>query len=612
MLAGVGSFVTPAGQHGRMFAPMLRVSMLLFALALPAQDPAQGALVAGSLADRKAHAAVVARSPQVFANRLCVKLAEGCGAEWCAEGLHSRTGVDLAPVAALFAAAKVSPLFPALSWTELDRWHQRACAALPPHNRPGHLGLWFRLELPDGAAADALTERLFDCPLVVHVHKEPRATPAAAGVGMQPQDIPPPTPLFTGLQATHQPAPNGLGVWRAQTVYGARGQATHVVMVEYDWYLDHEDMDQMVVANFLGPYPGGATGDAGHGTAGASVLVANRNEYGMTGMVDETAIRFLPVGGGGLANAILQAGAASQPGDLVLVVLMFMLGQISTTDWVPMEFLQSVFDASLTVTGNGRLLAVAAGNGGNSLDDPRLVRRFDRSFRDSGAIMAAATDGPLLTRAVFSNYGSRIDACADGLGVVACGIGTMFWPNQDRRQTYTSDYQGTSSATALIAGAVLAMQGAARAQLGRSLTTAELRSLLAQHGTPSPDAIGRKPDLPAILAAMGASDGLLASHPDLPLGGSVQIELSGQPGTGALLFAGLQPGRIDLGLNRPVLLSSAGMLSLGFLALPAGQAAFPVQVPNAAVLHGLSLYFQAGRLQGSSIWITNSVQITVL
>jgi hypothetical protein len=603
---------------------MRRSSLLLFACVLPAQaadSPSRAAL--------REHAAVVARSPQVHGHRLCVKLAEGCGAEWVAGHLQSHTGVDLGAAAALFASAAVEPLFTALPWAGLDLWHRRACAVLPVHQRPGHLGLWFRLELPDAAAADALTEKLFDCPLVEHVHKEPRGTPAScatpafaggriAGGGVSSGDvsggdIPPPTPLFTSLQSTHLPAPTGLGVWRAQTVYGARGQGTQVLMVEHDWYLDHEDMDQMVLANFLGAYPGGNSGDAAHGTAGASVLVADRNEFGMTGMVDETRIRFLATGSnGGLANAILQAGVQGQPGDLILFVLMFLLGQISTTDWVPMEFLQSVYDATATVTGNGRLLVCAAGNGANNLDDPRLMRRFDRSFRDSGAILAAATAGDLPTRASYSNFGSRIDACAQGLYVVACGVGTMFWPNGDRRQAYTADHQGTSSATALIAGAMVALQGAARAQLGRSLDNAEIRSLLHQHGTPSPDAIGKRPDLPAMLVAMGAGDGLWASHPDLPLGGSVQVELSGPAGSGALLFASFAPGRIDLGLNRPVLLAQAGLLSLGFLALPAGQAAFPVQLPNVATLHGVSLYFQAGVLQGSGLRVTNSVQITGL
>lgn len=586
---------------------MRSVLPFLFASALMAQAPAPTAR--GEL---RQHAAVVAKSPQVFGQRLCVKLAEGCGAEWRDGRLQSRTGVDLAEANALFAGAAVTPLFPALSWDELDLWHRRACAALPEGSRPGHLGLWFRLELPDAAAADALTGRLFDCALVEHVHNEPRGTPAAAGVLPRPgQDIPPVTPLFTALQSTHQPAPAGLGVWQAQSVYGARGQGTAVVMVENDWYLDHEDMDQMVLANFVGAYPGGNSGEAGHGTAGASVLVADRNDYGMTGMVDETRIRFLATGSnGGLANSILVAGAQSQPGDLILFVLMFMLGQISTTDWVPMEFLQSIYDATATVTGNGRLLVCAAGNGANSLDDPRLLRRFDRSFRDSGAILAAATEGDLLTRASYSNYGSRIDACAQGLYVVACGIGTMFWPNGDRRQTYTADYQGTSSATALVAGAVVALQGAARAQLGRTLSLAEIRNLLHHHGSASPDAIRQRPNLPAMLAVLGALDGLRASHPDLPLGGSVQIEMSGQVGSGALLFAGFAPGRTELGFNRPILLDLGGMLSLGFLAMPTGQASFPVALPNLASLRGLSLYFQAGLLQNGGLWVTNSVQVT--
>src|SRR5688500_10805547 len=76
---------------------------------------------------------------------LCVKLAEGTGAELRGGTLHSRTGRDLGTVAELFAQADAQPLVTAVSWDELDRWHRAACAVQPPHNRPGHLGLWFRL-----------------------------------------------------------------------------------------------------------------------------------------------------------------------------------------------------------------------------------------------------------------------------------------------------------------------------------------------------------------------------------------------------------------------------------------------------------------------------------
>jgi len=559
-------------------------------------------------------AALIARSPHVHHDRLCVKLVEGSGAELRDGLLHSRTGTDLSPAARLFARAIAEPLFTALPWDGLDQWHKNACAVLPEGRAPGHLGLWFRLTAPSAVAADALSDALLTCPLVEHVHKEPQPTPASHRTPNPPGDIPPTTPLFTALQLTHDPAPSGHGVWRAQGILGARGQNVRFHMVEDDWYMPHEDLDVLVPANFVGGLPAGTTGGGTHGVAGTSILCAGRDTFGMTGIVDEVDIRFYAASGnGGAANALLQAAVNSQPGDVVMMVLMFLLGQLGTDDWVPLELLQAVFDATLTATANGRILVVTAANGGRSLDDPRFMRRFDRGFRDSGAIMVTASDGPLLTRASFSNYGSRIDANSWGNGVIAAGYGTLFFPNSDYRQAYTSSYAGTSPAVPTVAGLVASMQGAVRRQLDRTLTTAELLQLLHTIGTPSPDAIGRRTDLFAALQALGAVDGLEMSSPDVLLGGSVSVALTGAAGGAAFLFTSFLLGNLDLGLNRKVHLGLATMQTVGFLPMPSGTANWTMQVPNDPSLSGTSLYFQAGLLAGTApIHVTNSGQTTIL
>jgi hypothetical protein len=597
----------------------LRLLTLLLPSVLLAQGPADAAspsALAGpsaSFAERLGYARLIQQSPQVDRLRVCLKFVEGSGIEWRAGRLQSRAGAPLAAVEALLAGLAIEPLFPALSWDELTLWQARAHASLPPHNRPGHLGLWYRITLSSPQQAEALIPALLQQELVEWVHHEPLPTPASHGAPAN--DIPPATPLFTNLQTAHELPPTGYGIWQAQTVFGARGRGTSLRMVENDWYLDHEDVRQLVLANFLGAWPGALSAQqAGHGTAGTSILCADRNRYGMTGIVDEAQVRFVPqITNGGVANALLVAAADSQPGDVVMLVFMFLLGQQSITDWVPIEFLQSIYDASLTITANGRLLVNSAANGGSSLDDPRFLRRFDRSFRDSGAIMVGASAGSQLQRAVFSNYGSRVDTNGHGLNVVACGIGTMFYPNGDNRQSYTADYQGTSSATPAVAGVVLALQGAARAQLGRSLSRTEILSLLQTHGTASPDAIGRRPDLPAMLATLGALDGLLASAPDVPLGNSVTLELRGSPGSAGFLFFSFAPGNTPFGLNRPLLLDFATVQTLGLVLLPIGVGQWPLAVPNVAVLGGVNLYFQAGLIQGSApLHVTNSAQVTVL
>ncbi len=548
----------------------------------------------------------------VHPDRLCVKLAEGTGAELRSGRLVSRTGRDLRPVAELFTQVDARPLVTAVPWDELDRWHRAACALLPPHNRPGHLGLWFQLRAEPVQLA-ALREQLRAQPLVEHAHHEPRLALASV-VALPGGDLPPATPSFAHLQLSLGPPPTGHGVRAAAGVHGARGTGIGFVMLEDSFVLDHEDVCQLVAGNFLGPVPPTVFPGAVHGLSGASIVAADRNAYGTTGIADEVAAHFASVElNGGIANAIAAAVAATQPGDVVLIVLMVLAPPLGLTAWVPFEFYQTGFDATLTATSLGRHLVVPAGNGNLSLDDPVLLNRFDRTFRDSGAIIVGASNGPALQRAPYSTWGTRVDAHSWGEHVVSCGGGTLFLPNGDWRQSYTAAAGGTSSATPHLAGIAAAIQGAAKTQLGGVLTNAQLVALLHAHGPTTPDAIGRRPDLRTILAAIGAIDGLAIAEPDVAVGGAVTATMDGPPGSVAALFASFVPGAAELGFNRPVLLDLGSMVAVGAFVLSSGTASWQLQVPTDPSLHGANLYFQAMRVAlGSAVHVTNSCQLTIL
>ena len=156
-------------------------------LALGAAAPAQ---------QSDAAAPAPQRLGAVYLERLEVKLAEGSGAELVGGRLVSRTGVDLSAVGRWFAEADVRPLVYSVPREVLDRWHAHACAVLPEHNRPGHLGLWFKLTARDPASAERLRAALVDEPLVEHVYHEPVLYPATCGGG----DLPPTTPSFVSQQ----------------------------------------------------------------------------------------------------------------------------------------------------------------------------------------------------------------------------------------------------------------------------------------------------------------------------------------------------------------------------------------------------------------------------
>ena len=77
-------------------------------------------------------------------DRLCVKLAEGTGAQWRDGRLVSRTGVDLGAIARWFELVHAEPLVVALSWEQLDAMHAHAAAVLPAGRRRSELVLCHR------------------------------------------------------------------------------------------------------------------------------------------------------------------------------------------------------------------------------------------------------------------------------------------------------------------------------------------------------------------------------------------------------------------------------------------------------------------------------------
>lgn len=545
-----------------------------------------------------APAAVAQRAPvdpaNVHRNRIEVKLREETGAVLREDGtLGSRTDADLGALPDLFAGAdRVERVF-RQPLDLLDRWHREADERLPPGAvRPGHLGLWFRLCCADAATAGRLLERLRGDPHVEHADHEWIPVEASVSFRMGGDDIPPPTPDLTSHQAYRADAPTGFAFDATRWILGARGGEISLYHIETDWHWDHEDLG-LSAANFLGPPTPTTRPGADHGTGVAGVLHAQRNGYGMTGMVDAIDLRLVgALEFDGIANSLAEAAARGAPGDVVTLIGGYNLQMTKRSDIVPFEFLPVNFDATLVATTQGLIVVTSAGNGDNDLDDPRFARRFDLSFRDSGAIMVGATDGALLVRAPFSNYGSRIDANAWGYDVATTGYGGLFQVTGDPRQAYTGRYAGTSSATALMSAVVARISSVYQRQLGRAVTAAEVRALLRRHGTPITGGIGLRPDLAAILGALGLPDGLALDASEVALGGTLTATLGGEPGATYALALSFATANVDLGWNRALHLDPISAVAIGGFALPAGTATWTATIPNDPGLQDLDLYLQ--------------------
>jgi hypothetical protein len=125
-------------------------------------------------------------------------------------------------------------------------------------------------------------------------------------------------------------------------------------------------------------------------------------------------------------------------------------------------------------------------------------------------------------REEISTFGSRVDLQGWGSGVVTTGYGD-FYQSPDVPANpdfwYTGAFSGTSSAAAIVAGAVVNLQGIAFDRSGIPLPPLQIRTLLIQTGSSQlgniAESIGPRPNLRKAIAQLthGAIDVALDIHP---------------------------------------------------------------------------------------------------
>ena len=174
-------------------------------------------------------------------------------------------------------------------------------------------------------------------------------------------------------------------------------------------------------------------------------------------------------------------------------------------DFGPLEYYQDVFDVVSAAAAKGIIVVAAAGNGDVNLDRDTCQGAFDRSRRDSQAIIVGAGSSTDRTKLSFSSYGSRVDVQGWGENVTTTGYGDAYNPTNDVRRYYTKSFNGTSSATPIVAGTVLVIQGVRKACGLPPATPLEMRDLLVRtgirQGSPRALNIGPLPNLEAALKA---------------------------------------------------------------------------------------------------------------
>ncbi len=329
-------------------------------------------------------------------------------------------------------------------------------------------------------------------------------------------DQAPATPPFETSQTYRGPAPDGLDSDFANDYHpggNGFGAGYWIVDCEQGWCTTFEDLPitalDVLNGQTVNEDPNIEWANTQHGTAVLGIYGACANDYGMTGMTPDVRLKMADFNSEPtLASNVALAESVLDPGEIILIEVQidgpesFTLCQCNCLQYedVPLEWDQASFDAISTATANGMIVVEPAGNGSMDLDHSRYENKFQKWFRDSGAIMVAATDNDH-ERTCWTNHGSRIDVHAFGNNdVITTGYGDLWIGEAACDQSYTYMFGGTSSASPMIVGAVAALQGITKAKWGYTMWPSVMRDRIDVGGVPSPDTgVGLMPDLEAAI-----------------------------------------------------------------------------------------------------------------
>jgi serine protease len=430
-----------------------------------------------------------------------------------ARGLDKdRLEKDLADVHFLIArhssARGIARLF---SRSEEDLAERRARGEERSGRELADLDLFFELKIKAGTTAgevDDLLDALNALDSVEIAYAQSPPQPASSG----------PTPNYQGFQGYLQPAPTGVDALYAWTQPGGAGQGVKTVNVEGGWRTTHEDLPSLFFqggVNLTDPYW------VDHGTAVLGLVSAKNNGFGITGVAHGAQAGYSSFSPTSTADAILDAAVAAGPGGVVYFSIHTPGPALATActcnpgqcHFIPMEYYSDIFDAIATATANGTAVFEIAGNGEANLDDPIYDGMFNRSVRDSGAIVVGASNSWNREPSCFSNWGSRVDLHAWGDSVTTLAYGDLFGSGGTQDRYYTGTFGGTSAAAPIVAGAAADLLGRALAMTSWKLEPDLVREILSTTGTAAtgPKNIGKMPNLRAAFDRLAANQPPVAS-----------------------------------------------------------------------------------------------------
>ncbi|MEM9484610.1 MAG: S8 family peptidase [Cyanobacteria bacterium P01_F01_bin.116] len=383
-------------------------------------------------------------------------------------------------------------LYPNVEATRIRSLMRQAEATDPSYHAPNFC-CYFVIDCSSDIAPDSLCKSLSGWRYIEAAYVD---MPGGEPIVM-PDDDP-----RSGNQGYLNPSPEGIDARFGWTCPGGDGTGLQLIDLERGWTLNHEDLTDQGAALLHGNI---RDGSRAHGTSVLGEVSAVDNAIGCIGIAPNVdAVNVVSYWNSNRPAAIMAAIANLDYGDVLLLE-----AQLTSPALLPIEWLDAEFNAIRLATALGIVVIEAAGNGSVDLDTfatatgDTILNRNAPEFRDSGAIMVGAASSTVPhSRLGFSNYGSRIDCYAWGENVDTCqsnpgGATTL----------YRGDFNGTSSASPIVTGAALQLQGIAAANLGHRFNPQQVRTILSDPATGTPsampdsDRIGVMPNLKAIIKA---------------------------------------------------------------------------------------------------------------
>lgn len=304
---------------------------------------------------------------------------------------------------------------------------------------------------------------------------------------------------------------------------GITGQNVRIRDVEYGFHKPHE----MLVSRSAIQYESGVSPNSSltdpnssyysyldHGTAVMSILGSAKDNIGLSGTAyNATEMKgFLEwtTSSYNRVAAVTRSINASQAGDIILYEMQTG-GQNS--NYVLAEYNNVIWDLTKAATDSGIIIIAAAGNGNENLDNS-FYSAYNARGNSGAIVVGAGSDNTQHSRLSFSTYGSRVDVQGWGQNVLAAGYGSWAKYDNDNNRTYTM-FNGTSSATPIVASAAILIQSFNFQQTGQYLNPTQMRSLLVNTGIPQggnlTTKIGPLPNIKAAIESLESSSAVLSA-----------------------------------------------------------------------------------------------------